>query len=65
MGVADCLTTALSDRYAIESESDSGGMVAVCRARGLKHYRSPAVRVGLFLISIGGPIRHPFAHKDA
>jgi len=44
MGVAGGLTTALSDRYAIESEIDSGGMVGVCRARGLKHNRSPAVR---------------------
>ncbi len=39
------LTTALSDRYAIESEIDSGGMATVYRARDLKHDRTVAIKV--------------------
>ena len=39
------LTTALSDRYAIESEIDSGGMATVYRARDLKHERTVAIKV--------------------
>jgi hypothetical protein len=38
----DRLTVALADRYAIESEIDSGGMATVYRARDLKHDRPVA-----------------------
>ena len=39
------LTTALSDRYAIEREIGSGGMATVYLARDLKHERQVAVKV--------------------
>jgi len=39
------LKTALSDRYTIEAEIDSGGMATVYRARDLKHDRRVAIKV--------------------
>ncbi len=45
MDATDRLTTALSDRYAIEAEIDSGGMATVYRARDLKHDRTVAIKV--------------------
>jgi len=41
----DQLTAALSDRYRVESEIDSGGMATVYRARDLKHERTVAIKV--------------------
>jgi len=41
----DQLTSALSDRYVIESEIDTGGMATVYRARDLKHDRTVAIKV--------------------
>ena len=43
--VPERLKDALSDRYAIESEIDSGGMATVYRARDLKHDRTVAIKV--------------------
>jgi serine/threonine-protein kinase len=45
MDAIDRLTAALADRYAIESEIDSGGMATVYRARDLKHERTVAIKV--------------------
>jgi serine/threonine-protein kinase len=45
MDAAHRLTAALADRYAIESEIDSGGMATVYRARDLKHDRAVAIKV--------------------
>ncbi|MGD2122873.1 MAG: AarF/UbiB family protein, partial [Gemmatimonadota bacterium] len=39
------LTTALSDRYRVEEEIDSGGMATVYRAHDLKHDRTVAIKV--------------------
>jgi tRNA A-37 threonylcarbamoyl transferase component Bud32/tetratricopeptide (TPR) repeat protein len=39
------LTAALSHRYRIESEIDTGGMATVYRARDLKHDRTVAIKV--------------------
>ena len=39
------LATALADRYAIQSEIDTGGMATVYRARDLKHERTVAIKV--------------------
>jgi serine/threonine-protein kinase len=45
MDVDPRLIAALSDRYAIEAEIDSGGMATVYRARDLKHERTVAIKV--------------------
>ncbi len=39
------LSTALSDRYAIERELGEGGMAKVYLARDLKHDRKVAIKV--------------------
>ena len=44
-GVIDRLTTALSDRYAIQRELGAGGMATVYLADDLKHHRKVAVKV--------------------
>ena len=45
MDLEDRLTAALSDRYSIEAEIDTGGMASVYRARDLKHDRTVAIKV--------------------
>jgi serine/threonine protein kinase len=45
MDTTNRLTTALADRYAIETAIDSGGMATVYRARDLKHERTVAIKV--------------------
>jgi len=72
MNLSDRLTTALSDRYRIESEIGSGGMATVYLAQDLRHDRKVAVKVlkpGLaaalgaerFLseIQVTGNLQHP------
>jgi tRNA A-37 threonylcarbamoyl transferase component Bud32/tetratricopeptide (TPR) repeat protein len=45
LDLEDRLTTALSNRYRIEAEIDTGGMASVYRARDLKHDRTVAIKV--------------------
>jgi tRNA A-37 threonylcarbamoyl transferase component Bud32/tetratricopeptide (TPR) repeat protein len=45
METDDRLRTALSDRYSIEAEIDTGGMATVYQARDLKHDRTVAIKV--------------------
>ncbi|MFC1791339.1 hypothetical protein ACFL0I_02595 [Gemmatimonadota bacterium] len=43
--VVERLTTALADRYTVESEIGSGGMATVFLAEDLKHHRKVALKV--------------------
>ena len=45
MDLDQSLVAALADRYAIESEIDTGGMATVYRARDLRHERTVAIKV--------------------